>query len=421
MPDASKNVKASSGVGGGEPRFRDTEVCVAKIVRACHDQSVQQGLVNLALAELDEAALEGVLTYCAEQACVADGVVCPGCRRESEKKGLRDLDSFLNQYEMVDARRADLRVQGNGRGALTVESLDDLANDWSGEAYWYWARRVLRKLRHGVRRANVKGHAFAAEGATPEIILVEPQLADNIGMVARAMANFGLDGLRLVNPRDGWPNENARIAASGANFVIDEAQAAATLTESIGDLNWVCATTARQRDLAKPILTPEQAVAEMARRIGDGQRCGIVFGRERNGLETDEVAVADAVVMIPVNSAFASINLAQAVLLMGYEWLKQSELGTLGRVTTYEHPVTTGLPQRGSPPAERKDLLGFFEHLEEALETKGFFNPSHKRQSVVRNIRTMFMRMGASKQEVQTLRGIVATLCRARGTGKKLP
>ena len=146
---------------------------------------------------------------------------------------------------------------------------------------------------------------------------MEPQLADNIGMVARACANFGLDDLRLVNPRDGWPNEKARIAASGANYIIDDAQRFATLDESIADLNWVAATTARQRDLRKPVLTPEQAIAEMRTRIGRGERCGILFGRERNGLETTEVANADALIMIPVNSRFASLNLAQAVLLIG--------------------------------------------------------------------------------------------------------
>ena len=147
------------------------------------------------------------------------------------------------------------------------------------------------------------------------------------------MANFGLGELRLVNPRDGWPNEKARIAASGANFIVDGAEAFGTLKEALAGLHWVCATTARQRDLAKAVLTPEQAVAEMRRRIGEGQRCGVLFGPERNGLETEEVANADVTVMAPVNPNFASLNLAQAVLLMGYEWMKQTDAGTLGRVT----------------------------------------------------------------------------------------
>ena len=202
---------------------------------------------------------------------------------------------------------------------------------------------MLRKLRHGIRRAHIQGSAVAGEGETPAVILMEPQLPDNIGMVARACANFGLDNLRLVNPRDGWPNEKARIAASGANYIIDDATAHASLGSAMADLNWVAATTARQRDLRKPVLTPEQTVAEIAVRIARGERCGLLFGRERNGLETTEVANCDAVVMIPVNSRFASLNLAQAVLLVGYEWMKVSGRASLGRVTTYEKPVEAGL------------------------------------------------------------------------------
>ena len=205
------------------------------------------------------------------------------------------------------------------------------------------------------------------------LILVRPQLADNIGMAARAMANFGLEHLRLVAPRDGWPNEKARIAASGANFIIDGAEAFPAFEPAFADLNWVCATTARQRDLAKPVLTPEQAVAEMRRRLAQGQRCGILFGPERNGLETGEIANADAAVMVPVNPSFASLNLAQAVLLLSYEWMKQAGGGTLGRVTTYEAPLEPGLQTRGSPPASRQDLTAFFEHIEKELDASGFF------------------------------------------------
>jgi tRNA/rRNA methyltransferase len=294
-----------------------------------------------------------------------------------------------------------------------------LERTWSGENYWFWARRVIRKLRHGIRRTHIQGEPVAGEGETPAVILVEPQLPDNIGMVARACANFGLDDLRLVNPRDGWPNEKARIAASGANYIIDDARAFSTLEAAIGDLNWVAATTARQRDLRKPVLTPETAIAEMRERIGRGERCGILFGRERSGLETSEVANADALVMIPVNTRFASLNLAQATLLMGYEWIRSGSLATLGRVTTYETPLSEGLDMRGAAPASREHLNGFFEHLEGELDRLGFFNPSHKRPSVVQNLRTMFLRMGATEQEVRTLRGIVATLVHGKGRGRK--
>jgi tRNA/rRNA methyltransferase len=253
------------------------------------------------------------------------------------------------------------------------------------------------------------------------LILVRPQLADNIGMAARAMANFGLGELRLVAPRDGWPNEKARIAASGANVIIDRAVPVASVEEAIGGLNWVGATTARQRDLVKPVLTPAQAVEEMQRRIAAGQRCGILFGPERNGLETHEVADADAVVMAPVNPGFASLNLAQAVLLLSYEWIKHSGGGTLGRVTTYETALEAGLRTRGYPPATKEELLGFFEHLERELDHKGFFSTPEKRPNMVQNIRTMFTRMGATAQEIRTLRGIVKALVHARRSGRELP
>jgi tRNA/rRNA methyltransferase len=307
-----------------------------------------------------------------------------------------------------------------GTGSLRARSLEALARTWAGEEYWFWARRVLRKLRFGVRRAARTG-AAPAGGDTPVVLLVRPQLADNIGMVARAMANFGLAELRLVAPRDGWPNEKARIAASGANAIVDAARAFASLKEGVAGLNWVCATTARQRDLAKPVLTPEQAVAEMRRRIAAGERCGMLFGPERNGLETEEVAGADAVVMASVNPNFASLNLAQAVLLASYEWMKQAGGGTLGRVTTYEQPLQPGLRTRGSPPATREELIGFFEHLEAELDACGYFSSPQKRPSMVRNMRAMFTRMGATQQEIRTLRGIVKALVHARRSGRKLP
>ena len=229
-----------------------------------------------------------------------------------ETEGIGSFDDFVARYREIVIGDGAVRVAGNGEQTLHTESLKTLAETWSGEKYWYWARRVIRKLRHGIRRAQKKGEAFADEGETPAVLLMEPQLADNIGMVARAMANFGLDTLRLIAPRDGWPNEKARIAASGANYVIDDAAAFPTLDAAIGDLTWLAATTARQRDLRKPVMTPIEAVAEMRRRIAKGDCCGVLFGRERSGLETAEVANADVLVMIPVNSRFASLNLARS-------------------------------------------------------------------------------------------------------------
>jgi tRNA/rRNA methyltransferase len=404
-----------------EPRLAGTGIAVSAIVHACHEKTLDPALAGLAIPGLDRASIEPVLTYCAERRCEADDVTCPGCRLRTQKLGIQSFDEFVAQHAEIRIDEPPIRVLGEGTEHISAPSLEHLAKTWAGEEYWFWARRVIRKLRHGIRRADRSGSPEQEAGDTPVVILVRPQLADNIGMVARAMANFGLEDLRLVDPRDGWPNERARIAASGANFIIDAADAFPTLDTAIGKLNWICATTARQRDLAKPVLTPEQAVAEMRRRLSEGQRCGILFGPERNGLETDEVANADAVVMAPVSSNFASLNLAQAVLLVSYEWMKQSGHGSIGRVTTYEEALQPGPRTRGSPPATKEDLLAFFEHIERELEQNGFFNPPEKRPSMVQNMRTMFTRMGATQQEIRTLRGIVKALVHPKGGVRNPP
>ncbi len=406
---------------GPVPRLADGGPQVAVVVHACHERSIDEGLAQLAIPGLDRSALEPVLTYCAELRCEAVGATCSGCKRRMEAQGLATLDDFIRAQGEIIVGDGTVRLVGQGSARITTPALAALEKTWSGENYWFWARRVLRKLRHGIRRAHIQGEAFAGEGETPAVILMEPQLADNIGMVARAMANFGLDELRLVAPRDGWPNEKARIAASGANYVIDDGRAFPTLGEAMGDLNWVAATTARQRDLRKPVLTPLEVVAEMRTRIGRGERCGILFGRERNGLETDEVASADAIVMIPVNSRFASLNLAQSVLILAYEWMRTSGAATLGRVTTYETPQTAGLDLGDTRLATKAELGGFFAHIEEELDRLGFFNPAHRRQTMIRNVRSMFTRMGATEQEVRTLRGIVAALAHGKGSGRKRP
>ena len=407
-------------VSAGEPRIAGTELPVAAVVNRCHQTGIDTGLGELAIAGLDRAGLEAILSYCAEQRCKGDAATCPGCRLRTERLGLKTLDDFVAGFAEITFTCSPTRLAGRGSQRLEAESLDALAKTWAGEEYWFWARRLLRKLRHGIRRANLSGAPQQGRPA-PVLILVRPQLADNIGMVARAMANFGLEELRLVNPRDGWPNEKARIAASGANFVVDGAQSYPSLATALAGLNWVAATSARQRDLAKPIMTPEQAIAEIERRIAAGQRCGVLFGPERNGLETEEVANADALIMAPVNPAFASLNLAQAALLMSYEWMKRAGHGTLGRVTTYERPVAAGLRLRGSQPADREELMGFFDHLERELDATGFFSSPEKRPSMVRNMRTMFTRMGATQQEIRTLRGIVKALVNGRRTTRKSP
>ncbi len=403
--------------GGGNARVPvaiGAKVPVAEIVETAHELGIAAAGVRWPSAAFTSEALESVLVYCAEQRCKSDDATCPGCKLRTETFGLKTFDDFISRHAEVTFEKSTLRLPGAGRGTITAESLETLAKTWAGVEYWFWARRVLRKLRHGIRRASQSGAPPPGSDQTPVLILVRPQLADNIGMVARAMANFGLEHLRLVEPRDGWPNDKVRIAASGANFIIDGAQAYPRFEDALGGLQWVCATSARQRDLAKPVLTPQQAVQEMRRRLEDGQHCGIVFGPERNGLETGEVANADALVMAPVNPNFASLNLAQAVLLLSYEWMKQGGKGTLGRVTTYEEALQPGLRTRGSPPASREDLIGFFEHLERELDDKGFFTASEKRPSVVQNLRSMFVRMGATEQEIRTLRGIVKALVNPR-------
>lgn len=235
-----------------------------------------------------------------------------------------------------------------------------------------------------------------AEG--PAIILVYPQLGENIGMVARAMANFGLAELRLVNPRDGWPSDKAKSAASKANHVIDNATVYQTLEEAIADLNFVYATTARDRDGYKKVRGPEFATRTLREKFRAGEKTGIMFGRERTGLTNEEVALADEVVTFPVNPAFASLNLAQAVLLMSYEWMK----------TGLSSPDETAFDALPQPPATKSDLQGLFDHVEEALDARGYFRPADKKPKLVENLRTILTRPGFTATEIQVLRGVIS-------------
>lgn len=237
-----------------------------------------------------------------------------------------------------------------------------------------------------------------AEG--PAIILVEPQLGENIGMVARAMANFGLSELRLVNPRDGWPNERARAAASRADHVIDAVAIFDTLPEAIGDLNFVFATTARERDGFKPVRGPVDAGRALRARFRAGQKTGILFGRERIGLENDEVGLADEIVTFPVNPAFASLNIAQAVLLMSYEWMKSG----------MEAETETAFSGPEIVPAPKELLHGLLGHLEQALDARGYFRPQAKKPKMVDNLRAVLTRPGFTEAEIKVLRGVVASL-----------
>ena len=237
----------------------------------------------------------------------------------------------------------------------------------------------------------------------PAIILVEPQLGENIGMAARAMANFGLGELRLVSPRDGWPNPAAEAAAAGATGLLAASTVYASTRDAVADLHVVLATSARPRGQMKRVLPPDEALADLVARIGAGQGAGILFGRERTGLENDDVSLADALVTFPVDPAFASLNLAQAVLLVGYEWTR-ARAGS-GALAFPANPST--------PPAGRASLAGLFDHIEGELDAAEFYPPD-KRPVMTRNMRDMFLRMSPTEQDVRTWRGAVRALSERR-------
>jgi tRNA/rRNA methyltransferase len=242
---------------------------------------------------------------------------------------------------------------------------------------------------------------IAAPG--PIVILVEPQLGDNIGTTARAMANFGLSRLRLIKPRDGWPNPRAYVAASGADRILDEAVLYDTVEAAIADCTYVLATTARAHDQAKPVLAPEEAARVMAPRIAAGEAVGVVFGRERYGLENTEVALTDAILTYPVNPAFASLNLAQAVLVIAYEWFKLVTGGAL----------PFAMPQK-SDPATKEQLFAFFENVERELDRVEFFRPAEKHETMMINLRNIFHRMQPTRQDIQTLSGVIMSIAEGR-------
>jgi tRNA/rRNA methyltransferase len=240
-------------------------------------------------------------------------------------------------------------------------------------------------------------------GPGPVVVLVEPQLGENIGAAARAMANFGLERLRLVKPRQRWPNDKAVMMAAGADRILDGAVIYDSLEAAIADCAFVLATTARAHDQAKPVVGAAEAAAEMADHVAAGETVAIVFGRERNGLENDEVALADRILTLPVNPAFASLNLAQAVVIVGYEWFKLSNGGKL--------PFT--MPEK-SAPAPKQQLLAFFAALERELETVEFFRPPDKRETMQINLRNIFSRMQPTQQDIQTLHGVIMAIAEGR-------
>ncbi len=242
----------------------------------------------------------------------------------------------------------------------------------------------------------------------PAIILIEPQLGENIGSTARAMLNCGLTDLRLVSPRDGWPNPAAVPNAAGADAVLEGARVFDSTASAIADLSRVYATTARPRDLIKPVATARAAAAEMRGAMAAGQPCGVLFGPERSGMTNDDVALADTVITIPLNPAFSSLNLAQAVLLVAYEWTAASD------TTTPPREIAYGATHRADSAA----MLRFFEHLEQELDAAGFFRVRDKRPGMIRNLRSLFHRTEPSEAEVRTLHGIVTALSGRRLGGR---
>ena len=246
------------------------------------------------------------------------------------------------------------------------------------------------------RKLRVAGPGLAGG---PAIVLVGPQLGENIGAAARAMLNGGLTDLRLVRPREPWPNPRARAAASGADAVIDGARLFDRVADAVADLSHLYASTARPRDLVKPVVTPREAVAQMRSLRPDGTGCGVLFGPERTGLDSDDVAIADAIVTVPLNPSYASLNLGQAVMLVAYEWYQ----GGL------EAPPPDGAGRRPRP-ATRGELHELFQHLEDELDAAGFLQLAHMRPTMVRNLRNLLSRARLTAQEVKTLHGVITAL-----------
>ena len=235
-----------------------------------------------------------------------------------------------------------------------------------------------------------------ADARKPVIVLVRPQLGENIGKAARAMLNFGLTELRMVTPRDGWPNPDAGPAAAGADVVLERAQVFESTADAVADCARVYATTVRKRGVTKPVVTPEEASREMA---GAEGRSAILFGPERSGLETEDVAIARAILTVPINPEFGSLNLAQAVILCAYEWSKHE---------TLVQPTVEDL----LPPAPQEDLEGLIGHLESMLRPKGYFLPPDREEATRRTLRGVLTKPGWNHLEIRTLRGVLSSLQR---------
>ncbi len=241
---------------------------------------------------------------------------------------------------------------------------------------------------------------------SPAFVLVRPQMGENIGAAARAMWNFGLDRMRIVAPRDGWPNPRAVAMASGAGRLLDEAALADDLNAALADFTYVFATTARDRALSKPVLSPERAMQKARALVDEGQRVAVMFGPERAGLENADVALADAIISVPVNPDFSSLNLAQSVLIAAYEWQRQS-----GQV------VPEAMAFAGTDFASKLEVEKLGDHMENRLEEAGFFFPPEKAEGMKVNLRNMWGRLALTRADVQMLHGMLRQMVRWKERG----
>lgn len=244
-----------------------------------------------------------------------------------------------------------------------------------------------------------------ARASQPAFVLIRPQLGENIGAAARGMWNFGLDRMRLAAPRDGWPNPKAVAMASGAGRLLDQAQLFETTAEAVADCTTVYATTARPRGLTKTVLTPEEAMREAVEKMSAGERVAVLFGPERAGMENDDVARANAIINVPVNPEFSSLNLAQCVLLCAYEWRRASEDVSASRV------------EMKGEWASQLEVEKLADHYEERLEVAGFFYPEDKAPHMKQNLRNLWSRMPLSRHDVQILHGVLRQMVRWKERG----
>jgi tRNA/rRNA methyltransferase len=301
----------------------------------------------------------------------------------------------------IEALESELQIKNWSR--KKKEAL--FKSDWAGLSAAARKPAYASAPRYGVSASSTptRDERLQKEGEgtgslPPVIVLVRPQLGENIGKAARAMLNFGLTEMRLVTPRDGWPNPSAGPAASGADIVLEQAQVFDSVADAVADCGHVYATTVRKRGITKPVETPEQA----ARAIhGAAHRAAILFGPERSGLETDDVALARTIITVPINPEFGSLNLAQAVILVAYEWSKGQALA---------QPTETDL----APPAPQAELEGMIDQLNAMLAGTGYYYPPDRVPTTRRTLRGLLTKPGWSSQEVRTMRGVLSALAGAK-------